>query len=84
MADRIIMSALFFLIFCGYGFLNIRFTEFMIKTTASNTYKKKVTKAMVKRYKIGGYLFVVFGLRLIVFTFVSLSVRNSRLLAGPH
>lgn len=68
MQGKWIMSIIFFLMFCGYGILNIVFTEFMIRTTASNTYKKKVTKAMIKRYKIGGYVFIFIGIMLIIVT----------------
>ncbi len=67
MEDKIIWS-LFFLIFIVWGVLCIKFPEFMLRTTATNTLKRKPIQKELKRYKNSGYIMLIFGIGLIVFT----------------
>ncbi|MOA10662.1 hypothetical protein D3C78_1305610 [compost metagenome] len=70
MSDRIIMSTYFLVIFGGFGLLNIFFTEFMITTTSSFKNQKKATKEMIKRFKISGYVTVVFAIIMVIVTWM--------------
>lgn len=68
MSDRITMSIFFLIVFGGFGLLNILFTEFMISTTSSFTNQKRATKAMIKRFKISGYVTVTFSIIMVIVT----------------
>ncbi|WP_341278972.1 hypothetical protein [Paenibacillus sp. FSL H8-0537] len=70
MTDRIVMSIFFLLVFGGFGVLNILYTEFMIRTTSSFKNQKKATKAMIKRFKISGYMTVVFSIIMVIITLI--------------
>ncbi|MGG4143825.1 hypothetical protein ABEW34_11875 [Paenibacillus algorifonticola] len=70
MTDRIVLSVFFLVVFGGFGVLNILYTEFMIRTTSSFKNQKKATKAMIKRFKISGYITVVFSVIMVIITLI--------------
>jgi hypothetical protein len=65
MIDRIIFS-LFCLPFVAWGILGILKPEIMYKTTAINTLKKVPKKNDIKRYRVSGYVMLIFGVVLII------------------
>ncbi|QYR20243.1 hypothetical protein KZ483_20755 [Paenibacillus sp. sptzw28] len=69
MHDKVIWS-LGFLIFIVWGAVIIVFPEFMYKTTATNTLKKKPSRAAVLRFKIGGYVMLSVGFILVGLTWL--------------
>jgi len=68
--DKLIMTAVFMISFCGIGLFNIIFPELMYRFTANNTRNKKATKSIVIRYKIGGCIFIIVGVLLIIATWM--------------
>ncbi|WP_127579532.1 hypothetical protein [Paenibacillus koleovorans] len=70
MTDRIILAVMFVLILVVPGLMGIFFPEIDFKTTATNTLKKKPSKAALKRYRVGGFITVIVGIALIVVVFV--------------
>ena len=71
MVDKLTFSLFFFIVFVLWmGLLSILKPEFMVRTTATNTLKKKPTKAQIKRYKISGYAWMIVGITLIIITFL--------------
>lgn len=64
------MSIIFLIVFGGFGLLNILYTEFMISTTSSFKNQKRTTKAMIKRFKISGYVTVIFAIIMVIVTWM--------------
>lgn len=67
MGDRIIVSVFILIVVVLWmGVLTIVKPEYVFKTTAINTLKKKPTKAQIKSYKMSGYAWVIVGVVLII------------------
>lgn len=60
--DRIIMALLAFIIICVPSILDIIRPDLMYKYQAINTLKKTPEKSILKRYRVGGYIFLLIGL----------------------